>query len=171
MAPIQYLLVGLPYSGKSTLASALKDTFGFAHINIDELKFAKGYKDAGDDDVPDSVWEEIFTDADNLIAKYLKEGRSVANEYAWVTRDWRNRARKIATDLGFETKVIYIKLPIETVKKRWEENMHLKKRFHWPEGEFENYIKDFEEPTADEKILIYDQSISIDNWIKMNLPN
>ena len=33
---------------------------GFAHINIDQLKFGKGYTDVGDDDVPDLVWNEIL---------------------------------------------------------------------------------------------------------------
>ena len=166
---VQYILVGLPYSGKTTLARELVSICGFAHINIDELKFKRGYKDVGDDDVPDKVWEEIFEEADELIIKYLKAGRSIANEYAWVTRKWRERARKIASSGGFETKVVYIKLPVSTIKARWEENMKSKKRFHWPESELDNYIKDFEEPTEDENVIIYDQTISLEDWIRINL--
>ncbi len=169
--PINFLLVGLPYSGKSTLANELKNKYGFAHINIDEWKFNKGYKDKGDDEIPNKVWDEIFEEADKLFVNYLKEGKNIANEYAWVTRSWRDRARKVAKDAGFETKVIYIKLPLSTIKERWLKNNQSKSRFHWPEHEFENYIKDFEIPTTEENIIIYDQSTSIDSWIENNVLN
>src|SRR3989344_900717 len=120
--PIQYLLVGLPYSGKTTLARELERQLGFAHINIDQLKFDRGYNDVGDDDVPDKVWEEIFNHADKLILTYLNQGKNIANEYAWITKEWRDRARKVAKDAGFETKVIYINLPEDVIRKRREEN-------------------------------------------------
>lgn len=164
--PVQYLLVGFPYSGKTTLAKELVKRLGFAHINIDQLKFDKGYTDVGDDDVPDAVWNEIFDEADKLIVKYLSEGKNVANEYAWITRAWRDRARKVAEDAGFETKVIYIKLPNEVIRKRWAENSKTKSRFHWPKEEFERYLKDFEELTPDEDVIIYDQKTPTEEFIR-----
>ena len=142
---------------------------GFPHINIDQLKFDKGYKDVGDDDVPDKVWEEIFEEADKLIVEYFNTGKSVANEYAWITSGWRDRARKVAKNAGFETKVIYIKLPQDVIKRRWLENSKTKTRFHWPEKELEKYLEEFEEPTQDENIILYDQSTDVDNWIEENL--
>lgn len=166
--PIQYLLVGFPYSGKTTLAKELKKRLGFAHINIDQLKFDEGYTEVGDDDVPDEAWERIFTKADKLIVDYLKEGKNLANEYAWITREWRDRARKMAKDAGFETKVIYLKVPPEEIRKRWLENSEIKVRFHWPEHEFESYLRDFEVPKEDENIIIYNQSISVEDWVQQN---
>jgi predicted kinase len=167
--PIQYLLVGLPYSGKTTLAKHLKEKHGFAHINIDQLKIEAGYGDVGDDDVPDHIWDEIFTKADQLIVKYLKEGKNLANEYAWVTREWRDRARRIARQAGFDTKLIYLDIPHSEVKRRWQENLKTNQRFHWPEHEFQQYINDFEQPIEDENIIIYDQTTPVDDWIKQNL--
>ena len=166
--PTNYLLVGLPYSGKSTLSAELKNRLGFEHINIDQLKFNRGYTEVGDDDVPDAVWDEIFQEADELLVKYLKEWKSVANEYAWITRKWRDRTRKVAKDSGFETKLIYIKLPMETIQQRRKENESTRNRFHWPDNEFETILKDFEEPQADEDVLIYDQTIPIEGWIEKN---
>ncbi len=166
--PIQYLLVGFPYSGKTTMAKKLESRLGFARINIDNLKFSKGYTNVGDDDVPDEIWDEIFTEADQLIVKYLSEGKNLANEYAWITRDWRDRARTVAQNAGFQTKVIYIKLPQETIKRRWLKNSKTKERFHWPKEEFKRYLKEFEVPTKDEDIIFYDQSFDLDKWIKNN---
>ena len=68
--PIQYLLVGFPYSGKSTLARKLNKRFGFTHINLDQLKWDLGYSEVGDDDVPDEAWQKIFASADALLVKY-----------------------------------------------------------------------------------------------------
>ena len=142
------------------------ERLGFAHINIDKIKFDKGYSDIGDDDVPDLAWNAIFSEADRLIVKHLGKGKNVANEYAWVTREWRDRARKVAGDIGFSTKVIYIKLPKKVVWDRWVENDKTKVRFHWPKDEFERYIREFEEPNPDEDVIIYDQTIPVEEWIK-----
>lgn len=134
--PKQYLLVRFPYSGKSTLARELVKKFGFVHINIDQLKWDMGYTNVGDDDVPDESWNKIFKKADRLLLNCLREGKNVANEYAWITKEWRNRARKIATDGGFETTLIYLKLSKEEIIKRWKKNEESRKRFHWPKEEF-----------------------------------
>ncbi len=166
--PIHYLLVGFPYSGKSTLATELVSKFGFAHINLDQLKWDLGYTEVGDDDVPDEAWEKIFRIADELLMRYLKEGKNVANEYAWITREWRDKARKVASEAGFETKVIYLKVPKEEIRRRWQVNSETKKRFHWPEKEFERIFVDFEEPTEDENIIYYDGRVSVEDWAKNN---
>ena len=168
MKPIQYLLVGLPYSGKTTLVDELVKRLGFAHINIDELKFAKGFKDVSDDDVPDKVWDEIFKEADEMIAKYLNEGKNIVNEYAWVTKEWRDRARKAAA--GFETKIIYVNAPHEVIWKRWEENEKANNRFHLSKEEVERAIKEFEPLEKDENFILYDQTIPVGNWIAKNFP-
>lgn len=166
--PIQYLLVGFPYSGKTTLAKELVKRLGFAHINIDQLKFDKGYTEVGDDDVPDEIWNAIFKKADELIITYLSEGKNVANEYAWITREWRDRARKVAADAGFETKVIYVNPPEKVIRQRREENKKTKERFHWNDEEFERNFKDFELPNVDENIIVYDQTVPVDVWIEKN---
>lgn len=168
--PTHYLLVGLPYAGKSTMARELKDKKGFAHINIDQLKWDRGYTEVGDDDVPDKVWDEIFEDADRLLVKHLQEGKNVANEYAWITREWRDRARKVAGEAGFPTKLIFINIPPEVIKQRWADNIQKKDHFHWPEDEFQRVFSDFEEPAADEDMLVYDQSIPLEDWLKKNIP-
>lgn len=168
--PIHYLLVGLPYSGKSTLANELLKRGNFAHVNIDQLKWDRGFKEVGDNDVPDKVWGEIFTEADSLLKKYLTQGLNVANEYAWITKAWRDCARKVATQVGCETKIIYLKLPVHIIMDRWTTNASNKSRFQWPKNEMQDILRDFEEPNPDENLLIYDQSLPVKEWITQNIP-
>jgi predicted kinase len=164
--PTQFILCGIPFSGKTTLGKKLEKRLGFVHINLDDIKKERGYGDISDDDVPNRIWKQIFAEADKRLIKALKSGRSVVNETAWVTRKWRDRVRKIAEKLGFPTKVIYIKIPEEIAKKRWQQNRLNKKRYDTKDDEFEGYIKDFEKPTPDEELIIYDYTIPIKDWIK-----
>lgn len=166
--PTQYILCGIPFSGKTTLGRELAKRLDFVHINLDEIKAVKGYGDVSDDDVPDGAWKKIFDEADKRLIRALKSGKNVANETAWVTREWRDRARKIATKAGLPTKVIYIKIPEEIARKRWQENRAVKKRYDTKDKEFDDYVKDFEEPTAEENLIFYDPKIPIDEWIKQN---
>lgn len=167
--PTHYLLVGLPYSGKTTLAQELVKLGNFAHINIDQLKWDRGYTRVGDDDVPDQVWNEIFATADQLLITHLQLGVNVANEYAWITRAWRDRARQVATSVGIETKVIYLQLPRATILERWQANSIARNRFHWPEKEMQDIFHDFEEPTDKENVIIYNQTIPLEAWIRNNI--
>lgn len=57
--PKLFILCGLPFAGKTTLAKELEKQFGWVRLSIDEVKFEFGYEDVSDDDVPDTAWEEI----------------------------------------------------------------------------------------------------------------
>jgi len=52
---------------------------------------------------------------------------------------------------------------------RWRANAKSKERFHWPEKEMQNILRDFEEPTKDENFIVYDQNISAAEWIQQNI--
>lgn len=163
--PLQYLLVGYPFAGKTMLSKELAKRLGFARVNIDEVKFAFGFEGVSDDDVPDEVWQKIFDETDRQLLMHLKEGKNVLNENAWVKKQWRDRLRNLAAKEGFTTKVIYVKTTEEVVRKRWEENKEKNERFDVPENIFEWAINDFEEPTEDEDVIIFDNSEVIEIWI------
>ena len=63
---------------------------------------------------------------------------------------------------------LYIKLPVEEIKKRWSDNSESKESFHWPKEEFERMFAEFEKPAADENVIIYDGNVSIKTWMDMN---
>lgn len=168
MTPTQYLLCGLPFSGKTTLGKFLADKLGFVHINLDEIKKEKGYGKVSDDDVPDKVWEEIFEIADGKLLDALIRGKNVVNETAWVTREWRDRARKIAAGAGFPTKVIFLDIPEEICRHRRLENQETHARYETFDKEFEDYLYDFEKPTEDEDLIIYDGKIPLKEWTNQN---
>ena len=159
-------MVGYPFSGKTVLAQELAKRLGYTRLSIDEVKFDFGFKDISDDDVPDDAWGKIFKELDRRIVANLKSGRTILNEYAWLTKSWRDRARNLATDLGIETKVIFVDTPVEVVRERWLQNKLTNERFDITESVFDEAIKDFEKPEHDENVIIYHTSMDVDNWIK-----
>ena len=165
---INYHLVGFAYSGKTTLAKKL-EKYGFVHLSIDELKWSLGFKDAGDDDVPDDVWAEIMAKADRLLLDYLREGKNVANEYAWATRYWRDRSKANAAAEGFKTIFVYLQTPPEEVRRRWLQNCESKVRFNMPKNEFDRMFSEFEPLREDEICISYDWKEDMEEWIEKSL--
>ncbi|MBI3576762.1 ATP-binding protein [Candidatus Gottesmanbacteria bacterium] len=164
--PLHYLLCGLPFSGKTTVAYALEKQLGFVRLNIDDVKFAHGFEGVSDDNVPEEAWEKIFAEMDRRLVEYLKQGKSVTNETVWVWKSWRDKPRKVAQEAGFTTKVLFIDVPEQAARERLLVNRKTKKRFDVSDKIFEEAVRDFERPTQDEDVLVYDQTISVDEWIK-----
>lgn len=167
--PVQYIPVGYPFSGKTSLSRELERRLGFSRVNIDEIKSEFGYENKSDDYVPDKVWQSIFDEIERKVSRYLKEGKSVINETAWITKEWRDKARKIASDLGFETKIIYIKVSLEVARSRWIKNKTTKERFDITRKVFEDAIREFEPPAEYENFVIYDQTMPLQEWINKNI--
>ncbi len=162
------MLVGLPFAGKTTLAKQLEKRLGFVRLGVDDVKFELGYGELGDDEVTDEVWEKIFGILDSRILEQLRSNQSVINEYAWVTREWRDRARKLATDIGIDTKVIFVDTPENIVRERWLQNRKTHERFDLPEAVFKEALQDFKRPETDEHIILYDPSMEFDEWVRVN---
>lgn len=141
---------------------------GFEHINLDEIRQEKGYGEIKEDDIPDGVWKDIFVEADKRLIAYLKAGNNVANETAWVTRAWRDRARNIAKKAGFQTKIIFLDIPTDVAKERLLQNRNVKTHYDTPDDEFENYIKDFEKPMPEEDVIVFKQTDDLEEWMKNN---
>lgn len=96
--------------------------------------------------------------------KRYKLGKIVVAEYAWLTRAWRDRARNLATNLGFEAKLIFIDTPENVVRKRWQDNRKTINRFDVSEKVFEDSLRLFERPTVDEDIIRYDGKVPVRQW-------
>lgn len=162
---LQYILVGLPFSGKTTLSKAISEKLEIPRVNLDEVKFEMGFEGVSDDDMTHAQWKEIFDETDRKVVEHLKQGKSVLHETSWTKRWKRDRARKLATDLGIDSVAIYVKVTKEVAKERWLKNREKQQRFDLPEDVFDEAVKEFEIPTEEENLLIYDQTLPIDEWI------
>lgn len=166
---MQYILVGLPFSGKTTLSKAISEKLGIPRINLDDVKFEMGFEGVSDNYIAPEQWKKIFDKTDKKVVEHLKQGESVLHETSWTKRWKRDRARKLATDLRINSTVIYVKVPVEVARERWLKNRMEQQRFDLPEDVFEEAVSEFEIPTEDENLLVYDQTIPVKQWLKENL--
>ena len=55
-----YILCGIPFSGKSTLAQALVTKFGYSKIDLDDIKFELFGKEVREEDMTQDNWDVIY---------------------------------------------------------------------------------------------------------------
>jgi predicted kinase len=149
-----FILCGFPYAGKSYVAKVVKAQTDAVLVSIDDIFYAKGF-DWDSNTLPDmNVWEQIFNESYEMTEQALLIGKNVLYDSTNQTVASRDNLRKVARSVGADTKVVYVKSPVETVWKRWEENQKNPTRSVVNSELVEKTIQMFEEPTSEEDVLI-----------------
>ncbi len=149
-----YILCGLPYSGKTYLALKIVEKTKCIYVSIDNILKDLGY-DWDSNKLPNEQgWKQVFGISYRKSQETLKNGLNVLYDSTNHTRASRDILRKVAHNIGANTKVIYVDVPIEVVWKRWTENSAVKNRFVVNKKLVEMTIESFEAPTEDENLLI-----------------
>ena len=109
------LFCGLPGSGKTTLAKELADKYQAIRLNTDEwmadLDFDPNYERMHIK-VQNRLWE--------LAKKLLRNGQDVILEDGLWTKKERDDKRHDAEELGVDTEMHYLDVPLEELKRRLE---------------------------------------------------
>ena len=161
-----YILTGLPYSGKTTLTKELINRFGFFKVSMDDVIDEKGFEV---EDMTQEDWNTVYSEGYEKLKKLLQEGKTVVLDLGNLKRSERQTARNIAESLGKNFKVIYLNIPVEEIKKRWEINEKTQERGQLEEVSLKRALDMFQEPTEDEEYIIYNQQMDLDKWIEENI--
>lgn len=164
-----YILCGIPFSGKSTLANELSKRFGFTRIDLDEVKLDLLGKDIKDELISQDRWDRIYQLMYRKIEEALKEGKTVIHDTGNFTKYERSLIRNIADKAGIEYHTIFVYTPINIARQRWLENKKTNKRFYISEKSFQDAVAEMEPPGEDENSITYDTSEPLDQWIAKNL--
>lgn len=164
--PTLYILCGLPFSGKTILTKKLAGVLDYEIVNIDDIKFAHGFQWTDDDRMTESDWKRIFDESYEMALKNLGIGKSVLYDCANQDRAARDELRKVAAKGNFPTKVIWLDIPIETIKSRYIKNKETKERFDLPERIFQAALDTYEPPTIDEDVYRFDGNVPVELWIE-----
>lgn len=161
-----YIMTGVPYSGKTTLAKELAKKIKVEVVSADEI-LAK--KDIWTKRHPtQNEWEMAYLEAIGEIKDYLIKGKSVIFDESNLRYSQRENLRKIAKDLSVETVLIYLKIAKGEATKRWQNNLKTKTKKQLSQEFFERTFELFEEPKEEEKAVIYNQEADLKNWVKKN---
>src|SRR5258708_7804853 len=120
--PILYIMCGLPFSGKTTLAQELSKRFGIAIVGIDNIREERGFSWLENEKVTAEDWKSIFDESYKRTLAHLEEHKSVLYDSANQDRISRDRLRQIAHYGEVSSKVIFLDVPEGEIRKRWIKN-------------------------------------------------
>lgn len=164
-----YILCGIPFSGKSTLAKAISNTLGYEVVDLDEVKFELYGNDTRDSDLQQKEWDKIYKEMYERIENFLREGKTVIHDAGNFTKKERDQVRQIATTLGIETQTIFVDTPKNVAYQRLLQNRKLQTRFDVPDEDFESTAAEIETPQKDESVLIFTVRDDVETWINNHL--
>ncbi|MFA7300816.1 MAG: ATP-binding protein [Candidatus Shapirobacteria bacterium] len=164
-----YILCGIPFSGKSTLAKKIVEKLGFTRIDLDEIKFEMFGKDITDSQINQSGWDKIYQEMYQRIRNKLLEGNTVIHDTGNFTKYERGLVKKIANEIGVDSTTILVNISEEEAHKRLLENRETKSRFDVSDSDFQSTVKEMEKPDNSEKHLIFQWYENQDKWIDDNL--
>ncbi len=164
---ILYIMCGLPFSGKTTLAQALASQCGFVHLELDA--FAREKSLFPEEGINEQQWGRIFDEVYQQVASLLASGVSVVVDAVNFDKAGRDRFRAIAQQSGSSVYVIYMKLPVRLIEERRQANQANAQRPPVRNEDFVELVTGFEIPTVEENLLVYNGSQSIAEWIQNNI--
>jgi len=164
-----YILCGIPFSGKTTLARRMVNKFGFTRIDLDEVKFNLFGSSITDSEIDKSGWDRVYQVMYKEIEDSLKLGKTVIHDTGNFTKNERVLVKKIADDLGIESITIFVDTPEKEAYKRLLMNRNNKERFDVSDADFKSTTIEMEIPDVDEKHFIYKWTDDFDSWAGINI--
>lgn len=165
-----YLLTGISFSGKSTLAQAISKAQNILIVDPDGVAHERGIGVEGET-VSDAQWVLIHQEAKQRAAQILTAGRSLVYDTTSFTRQQRQELRSLAVQHNAEPVLIFVSVSREEARQRWHQNNQTQKRFAVHEDDFNMVADNFEPPGSDEPHLIYRAGQDILQWLRLNLPS
>ena len=165
--PCIYILCGLAFSGKTTLAKALVQRLGLSRVSIDEINTARG---VGLDNawISPEDWDLTYAESYRQLDEHLRAGHSVIYDAGNFNRAERDKARAIAACNDAGSLVIYVTTPEAVARARWQHNRFTHERNDIRDDYFEIGLQMFEPPTTGEHMLLYSNEQNVDAWIEEN---
>jgi predicted kinase len=163
-----YLLCGMAFSGKTTLAAVLSRHLQAEVVSLDDVNASRGLH--GGVGAPDAEWARTHQEALRRVAAALKAGRSVIVDDTNCFRFLRDSYRAVATPRGIETTVIYLDRPLSLIRERVRQNDRVRTRPQVLESVLLDLAHKFEPPTPDEQVLLFPADVTPEVWTSRHLP-
>lgn len=149
------LMVGLPFSGKTTMAKRLEKQYEAIRLTPDEWHVKLFGQDvySTEHDKRHSAIESIMVD---LTFKLLENGQNVILDFGFWTTEERIFFRDKAKEKQIDFAICYCECPEEELEERMNKRNNAPDNpyFYIPIEKYKEYEKVFQKPTSDEGELI-----------------
>jgi predicted kinase len=159
-----FLLCGLPFSGKSTLARALQDRFGIVHVEVDRYH-AGGQEGFDGRRIGRGEWIAAYLAAYREVEQAFATGKSVVFDAVSYRRTQRERIRRIAAKHGVSMTIVYLDVTPEEARTRVAVNRCNPVRVNVPDDDIAEIAAEMQPPQDDERAIVYHPSEAIESWL------
>ncbi len=154
MPPILIAMCGLPFSGKSVLASALSRELGIRVLSYDSDIYL-AYQHLIPPGAPAAAGDGIMKGvARDKIGAILARGQSLIYDDLLLARDDRRRIAAVAQHYLAELVLVYLDTPLPVIEARRAENSRRRTRASIPEAEIRQGASRLEPPDAGQAIYV-----------------
>jgi len=162
-------MCGLAFTGKTTLAKAIVERTNAAYISLDEINAERGlWGGAG---IPGEEWEKTHQIAMQRMTELMPHARDIVLDDTNNLCELRDRFRVNAGRHGYQTRVIYLDIPLPELRRRMERNETTRERAAVKADIFEELVRDFEPPTEDEDVLRFSAQEPVESWLQAHFPD
>ena len=165
---IFYLMCGLAFSGKTTLARAIAERLSLVCVSLDGINAERGLPPGGEG-LPAEQWERSHAVAEARLDAAFASGRGAVLDDTGCFRWLRDRYRSVAGRHGLPTTVVFVDAPIAEIHARIAANAREARRGGITDAVFARHVAEFEPPGPDERAVRFTPSDDIDAWITANL--
>ena len=164
VAPTVYVMCGLPFAGKSTLAALLAERLSVPVVRLDAINHERGLGLDGAA-IPGDEFQRTYAEADRRIHLALQAGQSVIFDHASPTRAERDGVRAIAEAQGAGTRVIYLPIDVTEARRRLVDNRRTGRRYDVRDEDFELVVAAFEPPTTEADTVVFDPAVPLEDRV------
>jgi predicted kinase len=157
-----YLLCGLAFAGKTTLASILSRHARAEVVSLDEINASRGLH--GGEGIPDEEWVRTHHEALRQVESTLAAGRPVVVDDTNCFRFLRDNYRAVAEAQGADTILLYIDRPLELLLDRIRENDESRSRASVRISILLDLARKFEPPGPDEDAVLV-PDVPLEVWV------
>lgn len=163
-----YIMCGLAFAGKTTVARALARRLGAIVVSLDEINLERGLR--GGEGVPVEEWERTHRIALARTHELMQAGKDVVIDDTGCFRWLRDRYRGAASLHGFDTTVVFVETPVEEARRRLQANDPGTGRPGVRVEVLESLGATFEPPGADEKVVRFEPGDELTTWLVGHFP-
>ena len=163
--PTLYVMCGLPFSGKTTLAKMIADHKEAQLIAFDWIWAQERPMFTPDIDKVEE-WKTVLNVAHERIRQTLDSKKSVVYDDVNQTRDQRDVLRQIAKDSDSAFVIVHLNTPLELIREREAKNKMSKERHQVASVNFEKALRYWEDPTEEEDVVEFKPDTGVEVFIK-----
>jgi predicted kinase len=159
-----FMMCGIAFSGKTTVAKQLVRALGCAYVSLDDINAERGLH--GGDGIAVEEWERTHGVAIERMKHLMARGEYIVLDDTNCFRWLRDKYSEFASENGYVAELVYLAVSLEEVQERIVRNTITTARHSIESNVFGAHVQEFEPPQADEVTTVLRNAEDVSRWIE-----